>query len=237
MLAAIATPLVLSVHSIVSMDFASSIVPGWHTTIFPPYFVAGAIFSGFAMVQTLLIITRKAMGLEDFITKSHIENMNKILIATGSIVALAYATEMFMAWYSGVEYEQYAFINRATGPYWWAYLIMITCNVVSSQLLWFRKLRTSLVFTFFISIVINIGMWFERFVIIVTSLHRDYLTSSWTMYKPTIVEYGLLIGTLGIFFTSFLLFIRVFPVISISEVKSVMKTGGAKQHKSDLGHE
>jgi molybdopterin-containing oxidoreductase family membrane subunit len=219
------------------MDFASSIVPGWHTTIFPPYFVAGAIFSGFAMVQTLLIITRRAMHLEDFITKSHIENMNKILIATGSIVALAYGTELFMAWYSGVEYEQYAFINRATGPYWWAYMIMVVCNVVSSQLLWIKKLRTSLMFTFFLSIVINIGMWFERFVIIVTSLHRDYLTSSWTMYKPTIVEYGLLIGTLGIFFTAFLLFIRIFPVISISEVKSILKTGGENQHKTESGHE
>lgn len=237
MLAAIATPLVLSVHSIVSMDFASSIVPGWHTTIFPPYFVAGAIFSGFAMVQTLLIITRKAMKLEDYITPSHIENMNKILIATGSIVGLAYMTELFMSWYSGVEYEQYAFLNRATGPYWWAYAIMITCNLVSSQLLWIKKLRTSLVFTFFLSIVINIGMWFERFVIIVTSLHRDYLTSSWTMYKPTIVEYGLLIGTLGIFFTAFLLFIRIFPVISIAEVKTVMKTGSKKQHNTDSGHE
>jgi len=237
MLAAIATPLVLSVHSIVSMDFASSIVPGWHTTIFPPYFVAGAIFSGFAMVQTLLIITRKAMGLEDYITASHVENMNKILIATGSIVALAYMTEMFMSWYSGVEYEHYAFMNRATGPYWWAYMIMIGCNVVSSQLLWIKKLRKSLVFTFFLSIVINIGMWFERFVIIVTSLHRDYLTSSWTMYKPTIVEFGLLIGTLGIFFTAFLLFIRVFPVISISEVKSIMKTGDQHKHKTDFNHE
>jgi molybdopterin-containing oxidoreductase family membrane subunit len=237
MLAAIATPLVLSVHSIVSMDFASSIVPGWHTTIFPPYFVAGAIFSGFAMVQTLLIITRKTMGLEDYITASHVENMNKILVATGSIVALAYMTEMFMSWYSGVEYEHYAFMNRATGPYWWAYMIMIVCNVVSSQLLWIRKLRKSLVFTFFLSIVINIGMWFERFVIIVTSLHRDYLTSSWTMYKPTIVEFGLLIGTLGIFFTAFLLFIRVFPVISISEVKSIMKTGDQHQHKTDFNNE
>jgi len=237
MLAAIATPLVLSVHSIVSMDFASSIVPGWHTTIFPPYFVAGAIFSGFAMVQTLLIITRKTMGLEDFITESHVENMNKILIATGSIVALAYMTEMFMSWYSGNEYEHYAFMNRATGPYWWAYVIMIGCNVFSSQLLWIKKLRKSLVFTFLLSIVINIGMWFERFVIIVTSLHRDYLTSSWTMYKPTIVEFGLLIGTLGIFFTAFLLFIRIFPVISISEVKSILKTGTRHQQKTDLSHD
>ena len=237
MLAAIATPLVLSVHSIVSMDFASAILPGWHTTIFPPYFVAGAIFSGFAMVQTLLIIARKAMKLENFITVSHIENMNKVLIATGSIVALAYMTEMFMSWYSGNEYEHYAFMNRATGPYWWAYVIMITCNVFSSQLLWIKKLRTSLVFTFFLSIVINIGMWFERFVIIVTSLHRDFLTSSWTMYKPTIVEYGLIIGTLGIFFTAFLLFIRIFPVISIAEVKSILKTGSRNKPKGDSGHE
>ena len=237
MLAAIATPLVLSVHSIVSMDFASAILPGWHTTIFPPYFVAGAIFSGFAMVQTLLIIARKAMKLENFITVSHIENMNKVLIATGSIVALAYMTEMFMSWYSGNEYEHYAFMNRATGPYWWAYVIMITCNVFSSQLLWIKKLRTNLIFTFFLSIVINIGMWFERFVIIVTSLHRDFLTSSWTMYKPTIVEYGLIIGTLGIFFTAFLLFIRIFPVISIAEVKSILKTGSRNKPKGDSGHE
>ncbi|HEY5469965.1 MAG TPA: NrfD/PsrC family molybdoenzyme membrane anchor subunit [Bacteroidales bacterium] len=237
MLAAIATPLVLSVHSIVSMDFASAIVPGWHTTIFPPYFVAGAIFSGFAMVQTLLIITRKAMGLEDYITVGHVENMNKILIATGSIVALAYGTEMFMSWYSGNEYEHYAFLNRATGQYWWAYVIMIVCNVVSSQLLWIKKLRTSLIFTFFLSIVINIGMWFERFVIIVSSLHRDYLTSSWTMYKPTIVEFGLLIGTLGIFFSAFFLFIRIFPVISIFEVKSILKTTGEKTQNNERDHE
>lgn len=237
MLAAIATPLVLSVHSIVSMDFASAIVPGWHTTIFPPYFVAGAIYSGFAMVLTLLIITRKAMHLEDFITVGHIENMNKILIATGSIVALAYMTEMFMSWYSGVQYEQYAFMNRATGPYAWAYWIMISCNVVSAQLLWIKKLRTNLMFTFFLSIVINIGMWFERFVIIVTSLHRDYLTSSWTMYKPTIVELGLLIGTLGIFFTAFFLFIRVFPVISIFEEKTIMKSTGEEQHYKEASHE
>lgn len=229
MLAAIATPLVLSVHSIVSMDFASSIVPGWHTTIFPPYFVAGAIFSGFAMVLTLLIVARKAMRLENFITVDHVENMNKILVATGSIVALAYGTELFISWYSGNEYESYAFMNRATGPYWWAYWIMIICNVVSSQLLWIKKLRRNLIFTFFLSIVINIGMWFERFVIIVTSLHREYLTSMWTMYKPTIVEYGLLIGTLGLFFTAFFLFIRIFPVISIFEVKSILKSSGENQ--------
>jgi molybdopterin-containing oxidoreductase family membrane subunit len=236
MLAALATPLVLSVHSIVSMDFATSIIPGWHTTIFPPYFVAGAIFSGFAMVLTLMIITRKAMKLEDYITVSHVENMNKIIIATGSIVGLAYITEMFISWYSGVEYEHFALMNRVTGPYWWAYWIMMTCNVISPQLLWIKKLRTNLVFTFLLSIVINIGMWFERFVIIVTSLHRDYLPSSWTMYKPTIVEIGLFLGTLGFFFTAFFIFIRVFPVIAISEVKSVLKIAGENQPKKDYTH-
>ncbi len=164
------------------------------------------------------------------------ENMNKILIATGSIVALAYMTEMFMSWYSGNEFEHYAFLNRRTGPYSWAYFIMMFCNVVTAQLLWIKRLRRSLIFTFFLSILINIGMWFERFVIIVTSLHRDYLTSSWTMYKPTIVEYGLIIGTLGIFFTAFLLFIRIFPVISISEVKSILKTNGEKHTKMDQDH-
>jgi len=226
LLAALATPLVLSVHSIVSMDFATSVIPGWHTTIFPPYFVAGAIFSGFAMVLTLMIITRKALKLEEYITVSHVENMNKILIATGSIVGLAYITELFISWYSGVEYEHFALMNRATGPYWWAYWIMMTCNVISPQLLWIKKLRTNLLFTFFLSIVINIGMWFERFVIVVTSLHRDFLPSSWTMYKPTIVEVGLFVGTLGFFFTAFLLFVRVFPVIAIAEVKSVVKIVG-----------
>ena len=230
-LAGLAAPLVLSVHSIVSSDFATAIVPGWHTTIFPPYFVAGAIFSGFAMVLTLLIITRKVLNLENYITLSHIESMNKIIIATGSIVGIAYMTELFMAWYSGVEYEQYAFLNRATGPYWWAYWIMMTCNVISPQLLWFRKLRRSLVFTFILSIFINIGMWFERFVIIVTSLHRDYLPSSWTMYEPSIIEIGIFIGTLGLFFSCFLIFIRIFPVIAIAEVKSVLKSSGEKTIK------
>jgi Ni/Fe-hydrogenase subunit HybB-like protein len=237
MLAAIATPLVLSVHSIVSMDFATSVLPGWHTTIFPPYFVAGAIYSGFAMVLTLLIIARKAMKLEDYITVEHVESMNKILIATGSIVALAYFAEIFVAWYSADEYEHYNLMNRLQGPYNWAFAIMMICNVVSAQLLWIKKLRRNLAFTFFLSIVINVGMWFERFVIIVISLHRDFLPSSWTMYKPTIVEYGLLIGTLGIFFTSFLLFIRVFPVISIFEVKSILKTNSSIQPGKENSHE
>ena len=232
-LAGIAAPLVLSVHSIVSADFATSIVPGWHTTIFPPYFVAGAIFSGFAMVLTLLIVTRKVLNLENYITLAHIESMNKIIIATGSIVGIAYMTELFISWYSGVEFEQYAFLNRATGPYWWAYAIMMTCNVISPQLLWFRKLRRNLAFTFILSIFINIGMWFERFVIIVSSLHRDYLPSSWSMYSPTIVEVGIFIGSLGIFFSCFLLFIRVFPVIAIAEVKTVIKSSGEKELKNE----
>lgn len=227
-LAGLATPLVLSVHSIVSMDFATSLVPGWHTTIFPPYFVAGAIFSGFAMVLTLMIITRKVLNLQNYITKAHVESMNKVIIATGSIVGIAYLTELFIAWYSGVEYEQYAFLNRATGPYAWAYWIMMTCNLVMPQLFWFKKIRRNLTYTFIIAIFINIGMWFERFVIIVTSLHRDYLPSSWTMYKPSMVEVGLFVGTLGIFFTLFLLFVRAFPVIAIAEVKTVLKSSSEK---------
>jgi Ni/Fe-hydrogenase subunit HybB-like protein len=230
-LAGMSTPLVLSVHTIVSMDFATSIIPGWHTTIFPPYFVAGAIFSGFAMVQTLLIITRKVLGLEDYITKYHIDMMNRIILITGSIVGVAYITEFFIAWYSGVEYESYAFINRATGPYWWAYWSMMTCNVVTPQLFWFKKIRTSVMATFIISIFVNIGMWFERFVIIVTSLHRAYLPSEWGMYHPSYVEVGIFIGSLGLFFTCFLLFVRFFPVIAMSELKTITKVSGTKIRK------
>ena len=227
-LAGLATPLVLSVHTIVSFDFATSIIPGWHTTIFPPYFVAGAIFSGFAMVNTLLIIMRKVSRLENYITIQHIELMNIVIMITGSIVGVAYITELFIAWYSGVEYEQYAFLNRATGPYWWAYWAMMTCNVFSPQLMWFKKLRTSIMFSFIISIVVNIGMWFERFVIIVTSLHRDYLPSSWTMFSPTVYDIGIFIGTIGFFFVLFLLYARTFPVIAQAEVKSILKTSGDK---------
>jgi molybdopterin-containing oxidoreductase family membrane subunit len=223
-LAGLSTPLVLSVHTIVSMDFATSVIPGWHTTIFPPYFVAGAIFSGFAMVLTLLIIMRKVLGLEDYITIAHVESMNKIIILTGSIVGVAYLTELFISWYSGVEYEQYAFLNRATGPYWWSYWSMMTCNVITPQLFWFKKIRRSLLATFIISIFVNIGMWFERFVIIVTSLHRDYIPSSWTMFHPTFVDIGIFIGTIGIFFTLFLLFSRTFPVIALNELKTILKT-------------
>ncbi len=227
-LAGLATPLVLSVHTIVSFDFATSVIPGWHTTIFPPYFVAGAIFSGFAMVLTLMIITRKAFKLEDYITIGHIELMNIVIIITGSIVGVAYITEFFIAWYSGVEPEFYAFYNRATGPYWWAYWSMMTCNVISPQLFWFRKIRTSVVATFALSIVVNIGMWFERFVIIVTSLHRDYLPSSWAMFYPTITDVGIYMFSFGLFFTLFFLFAKFFPVINMAEVKAVLKSSSEK---------
>ena len=227
-LAGLATPLVLSVHTIVSMDFATSVIPGWHTTIFPPYFVAGAIFSGFAMVLTLMIVTRKVYKLEDYITIQHLEMMNIVIIITGSIVGVAYLTELFIAWYSGVEAEQYAFLNRATGPYWWAYAAMMTCNVVSPQLFWFKKIRTNIAATFVLSIVVNIGMWFERFVIIVTSLHRDFLPSSWAMFYPTFVDVGVYVFTFGLFFTFFFLFAKFFPVINMAEVKSIIKTTGEK---------
>ncbi len=230
-LAGLSTPLVLSVHTIVSFDFATSVIPGWHTTIFPPYFVAGAIFSGFAMVQTLLIICRKILGLEDYITVGHLEAMNKVIVLTGSIVGVAYLTELFMSWYSGVLYEQDAFKWRILGPYWWSYWAMMTCNVVSPQLFWFKKLRRNIPFTFIMSIVVNIGMWFERFVIIVTSLYRDYLPGSWTYYSPTWPEIGFYVGTFGLFFTCFFLFAKYFPVIAVAEIKFVLKTSGENYKK------
>jgi Ni/Fe-hydrogenase subunit HybB-like protein len=221
-LAALATPLVLSVHSIVSFDFATSLIPGWHSTIFPPYFVAGAVFSGFAMVMTLMILVRKLMHLEDYITAQHLENMCKVALLTGSIVGLAYVTEIFIGVYSGNPNEIFVIINRGLGPYAWAYWIMFGCNALVPQLFWFKKLRTSIPAIFTLSILINVGMWFERFVIIVTSLHRDFLPSSWAMYTPTITEVGLLVGSFGLFFTAFLIFLRLFPVISINEVKGVL---------------
>lgn len=232
-LAGLATPLVLSVHTIVSFDFATSVIPGWHTTIFPPYFVAGAIFSGFAMVQTLLLVTRKVYKLEHYITINHIELMNIIIMVTGSIVGIAYITEFVIAFYSGVEYEEYAFINRMTGPYWWAYWSMMTCNVISPQLFWIKKIRTNLAATFILSIVVNIGMWFERFVIIVTSLHRDYIPSSWAMFTPTFYDMGVYLFTFGLFFTAFFLFAKFFPVINLAEVKSILKSDSLKVKKKD----
>jgi Ni/Fe-hydrogenase subunit HybB-like protein len=222
LLAGLSTPLVFSVHTIVSFDFATSVIPGWHTTIFPPYFVCGAIFSGFGMVLMLMLIVRKVMNFEDYITFAHIHAMCKVLLLTGSIVSLAYLTEFFMAWYSANPYEQFVFLNRLKGPYAWAFASMFTCNAILPHLLWFKKVRNNLWLLFILSILINIGMWFERFVIIVTSLHRDYLPSSWTVYVPTYVEIGTFIGSFGLFFTCFFLFCRFLPMIAMSEVKGVL---------------
>jgi Ni/Fe-hydrogenase subunit HybB-like protein len=239
-LAGLSTPLVLSVHTIVSFDFATSVVPGWHTTIFPPYFVAGAIFSGFAMVQTLLIIVRKVLKLNDYITIGHIEAMNKVIVLTGSIVGIAYLTELFIAWYGQNPYELAAFFeNRGNifSPYGWSYYLMMFCNVVSPQLFWSKKLRRNITVTFFMSIIVNIGMWYERFVIIVTSVYRDFLPSSWsTYYSPSIYEIGFYLGTFGLFFTCFFLFAKYFPVIAVAEIKSVLKTTGEnyKKKMSDI---
>jgi molybdopterin-containing oxidoreductase family membrane subunit len=221
-LAGLATPLVLSVHSIVSFDFATSVVPGWHTTIFPPYFVAGAVFSGFAMVVTVLVFVRRVMRLEHLITLDHMEVMNKVILVTGSMVGYAYGMEFFIAWYGGVPSEFYVFMNRATGPYAWAYWTMVSCNVLAPQFFWVRALRRSIPFMFLVAILVNIGMWFERFVIIASSLHRDYLPSAWGYYRPTLVDMGIFAGTFGLFFTMILLFARALPVIATSEMKAVL---------------
>jgi Ni/Fe-hydrogenase subunit HybB-like protein len=234
-LAALSTPLVLSVHSVVSFDFATSVMPGWHTTIFPPYFVAGAVFSGFAMVSTLMMIARQVFGLKDIMTMKHLELMNKIMLVTGSLVGYAYAMEFFIAWYSGNQYERYVFINRATGPYWWAYWTMISCNVLSPQVFWFKRLRTSIPVMFAVSILINIGMWFERFVIIVTTLHRDYLPSSWGMFSPTLTDIGCYVGSIGLFFTLFSLFIRWIPMIAMFEVKAALPGAQPSHHGGHVG--
>jgi molybdopterin-containing oxidoreductase family membrane subunit len=221
-LAGLATPLVLSVHSIVSMDFATSVLPGWHTTIFPPYFVAGAIYSGFGMVLMLLIITRQTMHLQRYITVRHLEAMAKVTLLTGSIVGYAYATEFFSAWLGGNLYERFHFVNRATGPYAWCFYLMVACNVVAPQLLWSRRLRTSVPVLLVISVLVNVGMWFERFVIIVVSLHRTFLPSAWAMFYPTPYDVAILVGSFGLFFTCFLLFIRLLPMIALWEVKGVV---------------
>ena len=224
LLAALATPLVLSVHSVVSFDFAVSQLPGWHTTIFPPYFVAGAVFGGFAMVVTLAVPARQIWGLKNFITMRHLENMNKIILLTGSIVGYAYSMEFFIAWYSQAPYEGFVFINRATGQHAWAYWIMIFCNVVSPQLFWFRKFRTSIPVMMFVVMCVNVGMWFERFVIVL-SLEQDFLPASWAYFTPSWVDWGMMLCSFGLFFTLFLLFIRFLPVIAIAEIKTVMPQG------------
>ena len=232
-LAGLATPLVLSVHTIVSFDFATSVVPGWHSTIFPPYFVAGAIFSGFAMVQTLLIIMRKVSNLENYITVNHIELMNKVILVTGGIVGVAYITEFFIAWYTGSPYENYTYLSfgAATGPYWWAFWALILCNMLVPLTLWVKKYRRNIIWTFIVSIIINIGMWFERFDIIVLDLSKGRTPSSWAMFSPTFVDVGIFIGTLGFFFVLFLLYARSFPVIAQAEVKSILKLSGDKYKK------
>lgn len=226
LLAALATPLVLSVHSIVSFDFAVSLIPGWHTTIFPPYFVAGAIFSGFAMVVTLAIPARSLFNLKHIITLRHLENMNKIILVTGMMVGYAYSIEFFIAWYSGNPYEAFVFINRALGPYAWAYWTMVSCNVLIPQFFWFKSCRTSIWFMFVVSIFVNIGMWFERFVIVATSLSRDFLPSSWGYYTPTFVDVLTFVGSFGLFLTLFLLFCRFLPIVAMAEVKSVLPKAG-----------
>ncbi len=227
-LAGLATPLVLSVHTIVSFDFATSVIPGWHSTVYPPYFVAGAVFSGFAMVQTLLLIMRKVSNLEAYITRVHIENMNKVILVTGGIVAVAYLSEFFVGWYTGSSYEDFVYLSvgAATGPYWWAFWALIICNGVIPQLLWIKKIRRNYIWTFIIAIFINIGMWFERFDIIVINLSRGHLPSTWTQFSPTFVDIGIFLGTLGFFFVLFLLYARTFPVIAQAEVKSILKSSG-----------
>jgi molybdopterin-containing oxidoreductase family membrane subunit len=218
-LAALATPLVLSVHSVVSFDFAVAQLPGWHTTIFPPYFVAGAIFSGFAMVVTLMVPARQFFGLKHIVKMKHLENMNKIILTTGTLVGYAYGMEFFIAWYSGSLYEGFAFVNRAFGNYAWAYWTMISCNVLFPQLFWFKKIRTSLPAMMIICIMVNVGMWFERFVIVCTSLARDFLPSSWGYFIPTPIDYATLAGSFGLFFTLFLLFCRYLPMVAMAEEK------------------
>jgi molybdopterin-containing oxidoreductase family membrane subunit len=226
LLGGLATPLVVSVHSIVSMDFATSLVPGWHSTIFPPYFVAGAVFSGFAMVISLMVITRTTLGLERYITARHLDNMAKVLLTTGLLVGLAYGTETFAAWYSGNPYERFTFWNRSFGPYAWAYWLMLFCNVLVPQVFWSRRARRSVPVLFVASLLVNLGMWLERFNIIVTSLSRDYLPSAWSHYTPTLVEIGILVGSFGLFFTAYLLFLRVAPVVSLHEVKYTLAEEG-----------
>jgi len=232
LLAGFATPLVLSVHTIVSFDFAVSINPGWHATIFPPYFVAGAIFSGFAMVVTVLIFVRKVFDLQNIITINHFEKMNKVILATGWMVGYAYGMEFFIAWYSGNPTEQFVFVNRAFGPYWWAYWIMVSCNVIFPQLFWFKKIRRSIPAMLVVAILVNVGMWFERFVITVTTLHRDFLPSSWGMFVPTLVDFGTMIGSFGLFFTLVLIFTRTLPVVAMSEIKAVAD-GAQPSHNGD----
>jgi len=227
LLAGLATPLVISVHTVVSFDFAAGIVPGWHATIFPPYFVAGAIYAGFAMVLLLAIPLRAVYGLEDFITLRHLQNMAKILLATGLIVGYGYVMEAFMAWYSANPYEQYMITNRMQGPYAPIYWSLMFCNIATPQLLWFQRVRSSPKMLFGIAVIVSIGMWLERYVIIVTSLHRDFLPSSWGMYSGTIWDWATFLGTIGLFLSLLFLFIRFLPMISIFEMRTLVPAEAA----------
>jgi molybdopterin-containing oxidoreductase family membrane subunit len=228
-MAGISTPLVLSVHSVVSFDFAVSVLPGWHATIFPPYFVAGAVFSGFAMVMSWMVPARRFLGLKDVLTLKHLENMNKIILVTGLIVSYGYLSEHFIAWFSGNEYEWAIFVNRATGPYAGIYWLMIACNVISPNFFWFKWARTSIPVMWILSIFVNIGMWCERFIIIVTSLHRGFVPATWEMYYPTIVDFGMLFGTIGFFSLLLLLFMKFIPAVAVAEVKEL-------RHELEHGH-
>jgi hypothetical protein len=237
LLAGLSTPLVLSVHSVVSFDFATSVIPTWHTTIFPPYFVAGAIFGGFAMVLTLMLPARAIFKLHDIITPQHVDKMAKIILLTGSFVSYAYAMEFFVAWYSGNQYEKFAFYNRIFGPYWWYWWVgMLFCNMLSPQLFWFRWCRRNVYVVYFVCMCVNAGMWFERFIIIVGGLHRDFLPSSWGFFTATWVDCWTFIGTFGIFTSLFLLFIRFLPMIAMSEVKIVLPEADPHYHASALDH-
>ncbi|HKM89280.1 MAG TPA: NrfD/PsrC family molybdoenzyme membrane anchor subunit [Candidatus Acidoferrales bacterium] len=228
LLAGLATPLVVSVHTVVSFDFAVGIIPGWHSTIFPPYFVAGAIYSGFAMVMTLAIPLRKFYKLEDFVTLRHLDNMAKVMLATGMIVAYGYMMETFMAFYSGDLYDRYMIMNRMTGPYAVVYWVLIACNIVLPQMMWSRRVRRNVGLLFVISLIVNTGMWLERFVIVVTSLHRDFLPSSWGMYYPTFWDWATFVGTIGLFLTLFYLFIRFLPMIAIFEMRGLVPESAEK---------
>ncbi|MGE0127405.1 MAG: NrfD/PsrC family molybdoenzyme membrane anchor subunit [Blastocatellales bacterium] len=231
LLAGLATPLVVSVHTVVSFDFAVSVLPGWHATIFPPYFVAGAIYSGFAMVMTIAIPLRKFYGLEDFVTMRHLKNMAKVMLVTGLIVGYGYLTEAFMAIYSGNQYERFMVVNRLFGPYWPSYWALLICNIIIPQALWFRRVRNSVPALFALSLIINVGMWLERFIIIVTSLHRDFLPSSWGMFRPTFWDWSTYLGTIGLFAALLFLFIRFLPMISIFEIRTILPKTEAPQNE------
>jgi len=236
-LAGISTPLVLSVHSTISYDFAVGIVPGWHTTIFPPYFVAGAVYAGFAMVLMLAIPLRAVFGLKDLITMRHLENCAKVMLATGLMVFYGYCMEAFTAWYSGNQYEYFLFLNRLFGPYWWSYWALIFCNGIAPQVLWIKAVRTNTIGLFAVSIVVSIGMWLERFVIVITSLHRDYLPSSWAMYSPTFWDWLLYLGTFGLFTTLFLLFVRAVPSIAMAEMRELVHHENHAAHAPGHGND